>query len=127
MLILLMLCGFLGLMTDTARLQYARTRAQTAADAAAVAAYLEMRKGNTAGMQPAAQADAARNGLPLASVAIDYPPRIGAYAADTSAVEARITEHSPAMFMRMFGQSSVTVTARAVAIPHPTGGVTLGE
>ena len=127
LIILTVLCGFLGLMTDTAHVQYVRQRAQTAADAAAVAAYLEMQKGNTGGMRPAALADAIRNGAISPEVAVFCPPSSGNFTKDTTAVEAVVTELSPTFFMRILGSEAVTVTARAVAVRDPKGGVTLGE
>jgi len=127
MIVLVMLCGFLGLMADTAQLQYVRMRAQTAADAAAVAALHEMRGGNAVSMQAAAVDDAARNGVKGATIQVNCPPLSGEHSGDTTAVEARIVERTPTLFMAIFGHSSVTVLARAVAIADAKGGVTLGE
>ena len=130
MLIMFMLAGFLGLMTDTANLQLARQRTQTAADVAAVAAWHELQRGNTAGMLKAAENDAARNGVrsgDSAQLEIHCPPVAGDFAANPGAVEASIVAQSPTTFMRIFGQSAVTVRARAVAIAGRTGSATLGE
>ncbi len=129
MLMLFLLAGLLGLLADTAHLQYARQRTQTAADAAAISAYLEFEKGDTAGMRLAAQADAARNGLAgdRVQVEVHCPPLRGEHAADNSAVEVSIVEEAPTLLMGIFGHSAVTVAARAVAMKGSNGRVTLGE
>ncbi len=127
MLILLIMACFVGLITDTANLQCTRLRTQTAADAAAIAAWQEMHRGNTGGMQRAAESDAARNGASKARVELNSPPRAGSFAADPGAVEARVVQQNPTLFMRIFGRTTVAVEARAVAIAGRSGGVTLGE
>jgi uncharacterized membrane protein len=131
MMILVIVAGFLGLMADTASLQYTRQKAQNAADAAAIAAYHEFRRGNTGGMIEAARGDAARNGLREGvdgtRVEVSAPPKIGEFSADSSAVEATVSQEAPTLFMRMFGPSAVFVSARAVAVAGANGGVTLGE
>jgi uncharacterized membrane protein len=130
MLIMLMLAGFLGLMADTANLQLARQRTQTAADAAAIAAWHELQRGNTAGMLRAAEGDAARNGVrpgDSTHLEIHCPPVTGDFAANPSAVEASIVAQAPTMFMRIFGQNAITIHSRAVAIGGRSGSATLGE
>ena len=131
MIALLIMAGFLGLMADTAHLQLARQQAQTAADAAAIAALHELDRGNTGGMLEAARGDAARNGLKHGEngVVIDVhcPPMTGDRTSDTNAVEATVRQQAPTLFMGMFGQSSVGVAARAVAIKGAGGRATLGE
>ena len=129
-LILLVFSGLIGLVTDTANLQVARQRAQTAADAAAIAAWHEFHNGNTAGMLRAAEGDAARNGVTageMAKIEVHCPPQVGDYSTDSNAVEASIVVQAPTIFMRVFGKSAVTVRARAVALAAQSGLVTLGE
>jgi uncharacterized membrane protein len=131
MMVLLIMAGFLGLMADTAHLQFARQRAQTAADAAAIAALHELEQGNTGGMLEAARGDAGRNGVKNGengvSIDVHCPPLSGDHVSDTEAVEATVSQRSPTLFMGMFGQYTVGVGARAVAIRGADGRATLGE
>lgn len=129
MIVLAVLAGFLGIVSDTAHLQAVRQQAQTAADAAAVGALREMPAGGVE-MLAAARADAARNGMPESDgvrVEVANPPRVGDFAGDTAAVEATVTRVAPTLFMGIFGQERVTVAGRSVAIRGQDGRVTLGE
>ncbi len=130
LLLLILIAAVTGIFTETAQLQQARQMAQTAADAAAVAACFEMRKGNTSGMRAAAEADAARNGFSSergASVVVHTPPMSGEFQANTGAVEVELSVEQPLILMKMFGPSTVRIAARAVATAGAAGQVTLGE
>lgn len=129
-LILLLTAGFMALVADTANLQAARLRVQTAADAAAVSAFYQLRAGNTGGMLVAAKRDGGRNGVRESDGAVytvNCPPQTGAFAEDTGAVEITVAYPSPALLMRMFGAKDVVVTGRAVATSGLNGRPTLGE
>jgi uncharacterized membrane protein len=129
LIILLMAAGFLALIADTAHLQYARQRAQTAADAAAITALYEVEHGNSFGMRRAAELDAARNGVAgeSATVEINYPPLSGEYASDLKAVEARISNPAPGFLARILRLNPGVAGARAVAIRAASGRVVLAE
>jgi Flp pilus assembly protein TadG len=93
--------------------------AQAAADAAALAAAVELAKGNS--YSSAATAVGQANGYASGEIASASPPGSGPFndstkwAADTGYVEVIITHHQPASFSGIFGIHSTTIQARAVA------------
>ncbi|MCC6538108.1 MAG: hypothetical protein IT162_11185 [Bryobacterales bacterium] len=108
-LVITVLIGCLGLATDTGLLQMYRLRTQMAADNAAIAAGLEMRKGTGAEVS-AALASARINGFPNTGTtdAVTVSP-------SSDQVEVQVTQHVKLYFMNVFGKSSSTVSARARA------------
>jgi Putative Flp pilus-assembly TadE/G-like len=111
------LLAFVGLAFDVGYLQWSRRRAQTAADAAAIA-------GAWAGMQgepvtTAGQNSSADNGFKDSTngvtVTINKPPSGGSYSTDPTAVEAIVSQDAPSFFMQVLGVKILPVRARAVA------------
>jgi len=110
--------GFAGLAIDVGYLQWEKRRIQSAADAAAMGGLRELELGKS-DLLAAGQNDAALNGFKdgqdNTTVKINNPPTSGAYANDSLAVEGIVQRKVPTFFMIMFGQKSVTISARAVA------------
>lgn len=108
----------LGLVVDVGSLHARKRQAQTAADAAAVAAAHELRRNNVAGYRARAIEDAARNGFEpddSTGIAINRPPTSGPVSGDQNFVEVVIEQEAPLLFMKMFGQDAATVQVRSVA------------
>jgi len=126
------LIGFLGFAIDIGYLRSVQSRMQTAADAAALAGALELARGR-ADATGAAKEDAALNGFRdgenRTAVQIHTPPRRGALRSHAGAVEAVVSQPVRPFFMSALGFSTVTVAARAVALPAQKSGrgVVLGE
>jgi Flp pilus assembly protein TadG len=113
------LIGFLGLAFDVGYLQWTRRRLQIAADSAAVAGAQELLRGSTNNITTAAKNDSALNGATHGvngvTVTVNHPPASGVYAADNGSVEAIVAQDAPLFFLTVFGASTTTVKARAVA------------
>lgn len=111
-----MLCGFAGLALDVSYLQMWKRKAQTAADAAAQAAAIELKRTrDTQATTLAARADASANGFaaPDSVITIENPPASGNHQGDNRYVLARVSKPMPTYFMRAFGRNAVTVAAVA--------------
>ena len=118
------LLGALGLVIDNGYLYSVRRDMQSAADAAAVSAAQEIRRGNTKYKDVAVQ-DAARNGFSVqtdVSVSVNVPPTAGTFAGDSDYVEVKIRRETPLFFMRALHLKSKPVEARAVAGMRPRRG-----
>jgi hypothetical protein len=116
-LLAFLLFGFMGLAVDAGYLQWVKRRMQSAADAAAVAAVMELKA--TSGRQVSAgQGDASLNGFTdgtnNVTVTINVPPASGSYAGVNTAAEAIISQPVPTYFMGILGFSTVTLRSRAV-------------
>jgi Putative Flp pilus-assembly TadE/G-like len=124
-LMVLVIVGFTGLAIDVGYLQWQKGRIQAAADAAAMGALRELELSHT-DLLAAGQYDAKLNGFDDGhdgtTVAIHNPPSSGTYSNNSHAVEAVVTRTIPTFFMRAFGQTSVSVSARAVALTTSTQG-----
>ena len=111
--------GFSGLAVDAGYLQYEKRRLQAAADAAAMGALRELERGQT-DLTAAGQNDASLNGFTdgknNTTVTVNHPPAGGTYASNSAAVQAVVTRQIPTLFMMIFGQTSVTVSAQAVGL-----------
>lgn len=114
-----MLCGFAGLALDVTYLQMWKRRAQTAADAAAQAAAIELKRTRSSQSAiTAARADAAANGFVHnvdATVSVQNPPTSGQRQGDSRFAQVLISKAAPTYFMRVFGRDVVTVGAGAMA------------
>lgn len=112
-----MLCGFAGLALDVAYLQMWKRKAQTAADAAAQAAAIELKRTqNTSSAHSAAFSDAAANGFVHnvdSTVTVENPPQSGAHAGDTKFAQVFVRRPMGTFFMRAFGRDAVSVGAVA--------------
>lgn len=112
------LLGFLALATDVGTLFRAKRQLQIAADAAATAAAMDILYGQT-NTQATTDADdaAANNGATTASgavITVNLPPLSGFHKSPGYA-EVSITQPNPTFFMKLFGISSMSIAARAVA------------
>ena len=116
---LIALCALVGLAADTGYFFESRRRIQTAADAAALAGAEQLRRAGTTQPVTAANSSATANGFTNGAsgttVAVHNPPQSGYYTADTSYVEAIITQDRPTLFMGILGLSTGRASARAVA------------
>ena len=116
---LIALCALVGLAADTGYFFDCKRQMQTAADAAALAGAEQLRRAGTT--QPVTAANSAAvangftNGASGTTVAVHNPPLSGYYTADTSYVEAIITQDRPTLFMRVLGIPTGRASARAVA------------
>ena len=111
------LLAFVGLAFDVGYMQWSRRRAQTAADAAAVAAAWAVVQGDA--VTASGQNGSADNGFTDSTngvtVTINKPPSVGSYTSDATAVEAVVSQDTSAFFMRILGFNTLPVRARAVA------------
>ena len=114
-----MLCGFAGLALDVTYLQMWKRKAQTAADAAAQSAAIELKRTrSSSSASSAALSDAAANGFVHgvdATVTVQNPPASGGHAGDTKFAQIFVSKDAPTYFMRVFGRDAVTVGASAVS------------
>jgi hypothetical protein len=118
------LLGFVALAADMGVMMRGKRLVQTAADSAAVAGALELNY-NPSGVTSAALAAAGQNGYTAASsgvttsggttVTVNVPPLAGPHAGLGEYVEVIVSQVQPTIFMGLFGRSSQTVLARAVA------------
>ena len=112
--------GFMGLALDVGVLFRAKRNMQIAADAAAISAAQDymwnqsVSSAQTAG-RSASAANFFTNGTNGATVTINTPPASGPNAGSAGFSEAIVTQPTSTFFMGIFGQTSVAVTARAVA------------
>ncbi len=125
-IMLTVLLGFAGLAIDLGVLRYERRLQQTAADAAAVAGAADLTPGGwtTAG-QNASAANGFTNGVNNVTVTMNNPPTSGPHATgpnSTKYVETIVSAVQPLYFMKIFGISNPTISARAVAT-NVSGGV----
>jgi Flp pilus assembly protein TadG len=112
--------GSIGLGVDVGLAYSLRQEAQHQADAAAMAAALEIASGKTTDeAQAAAEDDAADNGWLESrgdTIAVTSPPTAGPFAGDATAAEVQVTRPVQLSFVRFVGaDSDITVSARAVA------------
>jgi hypothetical protein len=112
--------GFVGLAIDGARLYSEHARLQGAADAAALGAAHELRRGNddySANLLPAAIHDAGLQGVTPsgAEIIVHHPPVSGAFADSPDHVEVVVRTQLATTFMAMFGVGRRPVSSRAVA------------
>ena len=115
--LMFVLLAFVGLAFDVGYMQWLRRRAQTSADAAAMAgawAVLEGGSMTTEG-KAASSINGYTDGTSGITVTINSPPTLGSYTADPTAVEAIVSQDAPAFFMRVLGFNTLPVRARAVA------------
>lgn len=130
-LMLIVILGFAGLGIDMGLLRYQKRLQQTAADGAAIAAATDLPPytGNQAGALSASAANGFTDNtgggacvtpptnLAVGSVKVTVctPPSTGPHSGQAHYVEAFVSAGQPTFFMKVFGISGKTVTARAVA------------
>jgi hypothetical protein len=115
--------GFMALAVDTGYFFHEKRMAQSAADAAAIAAEEEYTSGNSGNMQSVADAMAKMNGFDTtlatnpATVQINTPPKYGTYASSSTYVEVIVSRSVPTLLLGAFNpkRNTMTVAARAVS------------
>jgi Flp pilus assembly protein TadG len=118
------LLGFIGFATDVGLLFMDKRQIQTAADSAAIAGALNLTYGDYV---TAARAASTANGFDYTktgvTVTVSDPPTWASsnYVGKTGYVEATVSKSESTIFLSLFGQPSVTVTARAVATNQGPG------
>jgi Flp pilus assembly protein TadG len=125
-LLLPVLFGMLGLAIDAGMMLASHRQAQSAADAAALAAAVELLNGESNACADAkAQSYVQQyNGLADAAVTVNVPPSQGPHAGDSHYVEVFVSHTVDSLFIPVLsGTSAQTISARAVAgmeaIPAP--------
>jgi hypothetical protein len=118
-LVALVLMVFMGLAFDASYMYYYKRRAQTAADAGAIAGAQELLRNTPGEVTTAARKDTQLNqfthGVNGVNVAVNRPPLSGPRAGNSGFVEVIVSDPRPAWFMRVLGINSAVVSARAVA------------
>ena len=120
-LLLVVLIGMVGLVIDGALMMAAHRQAQNAADAAALAAAMDLMLGRSLADATASATtyvtDPNHNNLPSATVVVNTPPTQGAYAGASDYVEAIVTYPIPTFFIHVLPgiEQGQTVGGRAVA------------
>lgn len=109
-----------GLVIDGGRLFWTKRRMQGAADAGAIAAALEMQRGNRQlldNLRPAAVQDTGLNGFndENSTITVNSPPLAGRFAGDANYVEVQIQQNVPTTFASVLHSGDSTVAARSVA------------
>jgi len=124
--------GMAALAVDVGNLWTTRRQMQSAADAAAMAAAdsIEL-TGGTADITSWAQAAAAQNGFTNGStttastnpvtVAVYHPPQSGVDVGASNAVQVVISQQQPTYFMRVLGDSAVSVSTTATGVVMSSG------
>jgi Flp pilus assembly protein TadG len=118
--LMVVLLGVVGFLVDTGFLYLHKRQAQTAADAAAAGAALQLANGASGSIAISeGKYDSALNGFTNGSngvtVTINIPPSEGNYTSDSDAVEAIVQQASSLTIMKLLGFSTGTVSARSVA------------
>jgi hypothetical protein len=114
------LFGFAALAADVGIMLREKRMAQTAADGAAVAGASQLNTGNvTSAAKAAAGLNGFTDGVNGATVVVNggptSGPAYGPHAGKPGYVEVIVSRSDPTLFMKLFGISSMTPTARAVA------------
>lgn len=111
------LLAFVGLAFDVGYLQWSRRRAQTAADAGALAgAWAKQLSGAVvAEGQSGSAVNGFTHGQNGITVTINNPPTAGSYIGDATAVEAIVAQDTGSYFLRILNWNTLPIRARAVA------------
>ena len=113
------LLGIIGVAAESAVWFELKRRAQTAADAAAVAGAIQRARGDSTNVLTSAARAATQNGFTTGTsdttVIVNYPPTSGAYAGQPDAVEVSITRTFAPLISKLFHASNYVIHARAVA------------
>lgn len=106
-----------GFGVETAFWYHKDVELQQAADKAAYTAALEKRAGaNSSKILNTATYIATENGYQPGTLAVHYPPTLGAYAGDPKAIEVQLSIQLPRYFTSFFFDDMVTEKVRAVAL-----------
>lgn len=126
-LFLTIIVGIVAINLDGGRVMEERRRAQSTADAAALAAGADLyanywtRRGlDTAGTaRAAAERIAVANGYPASAITVSIPPQNGTFAGQPGHVEVLLSTSLDASFGKIFTGSGLPVTASSVARGEP--------
>jgi hypothetical protein len=122
---LAVLVGMAGLGTEGTFLIYKHRQMQSAADSAALSGAMALYEASPRDPESEARAVAARlgfvHGADQVTVTVNVPPASGAQAGNSGAVEVIISQPQDLSILSMFGEDSVNVGTRAVAIRSATG------
>jgi hypothetical protein len=114
--------GFMALAVDTGYFFREKRMAQSAADAAAIAAAEEATSGNSGNMQAVANAMAKMNGFDPsaasnpATVQLNSPPKYGIYAGISGYSEVIVSRRIPTLLLGVFSPSKATLAVGARAV-----------
>ena len=113
------LMAFVALSTDLGFLYLRKRQMQTAADAAAMSAIQEVRRGNDSLVEGEGLSGSLdngfENGVDGVTVTVSHPPGSGGFTDDDQAVEVVVCQAQRTFFMLILGVSSVDICARSVA------------
>jgi len=122
---LVALIGMVGLGTEGTFLLYKHRQMQSAADSAALSGALALSQASPRDPVSEARAVAARLGLvhgaAQVAVTVTVPPASGSQTGNMQAVEVIISQPQDLSIMRMFGDDTVNVGTRSVAVRGDTG------
>ncbi len=112
---LMVLMGMAALGVDVGVFRVQQSKLQTVADGAALGGAAEIPYGDVAaGAQNAAALDGFVSGSSGATLTVNNPPASGPHAGEDQYVEVIATQAQTTMFMKLFGYSSLNLSARAV-------------
>lgn len=114
--------GLMALVLDLSVWNFNKRNVQTAADAAAVAAALEIKRSGLGSVSAAVEEIVQANGFGGKSdtLTVNTPPAAGPLSGNANAVEVVLTREVPALLSSVFIKGPITVAARAVAVGKPT-------
>ena len=119
-MILTVLLACVSIASDFGLFQNDRRKMQNAADSAAMAGEQEINAGNAGAAVSAAKHDAELNGYKdgasQITVTVNNPPLNGPHSGDSNAVEVIVSRVQPTMLLKFVNISTITISARAVAI-----------
>ncbi|MEQ1949769.1 MAG: pilus assembly protein TadG-related protein, partial [Bryobacteraceae bacterium] len=116
---MVMLIAFVGMAVDTGYVFQRKRHMQLAADAGALGAAQELRRGNMGTYSTSAMGDVSKNGFTDgvngATVAVTSPPATGTFANNANYVQVAVSQPQPTFFMNIFGITNVPMSARSTA------------
>ena len=122
---LVALIGMVGLGTEGTFLLYKHRQMQSAADSAALSGALALSQASPRDPVSEARAVAARlgfvHGAAQVAVTVTVPPASGSQTGNMQAVEVIISQPQDLSIMRMFGDDTVNVGTRSVAVQSDVG------
>lgn len=114
-----LIVGGFGLGVEVSMWYFTQRKLQNAADVAAYAGAVQLRKEkNLAAIDGAAELAALKTGFKasIGSITTQWPAVSGAYAGNPNAVEIAVAENVPRSFSSIFGSDAVAMSGRAVAL-----------
>jgi hypothetical protein len=118
-LCLVLILGFLALAIDLGNGRQRKAQAQSSADFAALAGASVLKDSTAADATTEARSYVGKNDFSGAGATVNVPPASGLRTGDVQCVEVIPSEELPTTFGRIFGITSMTVAARAVACASP--------